>query len=115
MLSTFCQDDTAVDCSELVLKQNIALDLFANNCFDAEYNGRAMIVCGMGGCGKSKLIANINSVIRSCGKQALLVSTTGYTSNQIGGRKIHSVLCLPLKYIYKNLSRKALQKYQDIF
>ena len=67
-----CQDETAVDCSEIVLEENIALNLFIDSCFDAEYNGRAMIVHGMGGCGKSKLIANINSVVRSCGNKFYL-------------------------------------------
>ena len=64
--STSVGDESDVDCSEFMLEQNIALNLFVGNCFDAEYNGRDMLVYGMGGCGKSKLIANINSVVHSC-------------------------------------------------
>ena len=77
-----------------------------DKCFNPEYNGRSMIVHGMGGCGKSKLIASIDSVVRSCGKQVLLMATIGYTESQIGGRRIHGTLWL---------SSQALQKCQDMF
>ena len=62
-----------------------------------------------------KLIANINSVVRSCGKEVLLTSTTGYIEHQIEGGTIHSALCLPSKCIYKKLSSQALKKNQDMF
>ena len=67
-LSTHVEDECVVDCSERMLGQNIGLEFFVGNCFDAEYNGGAMLMYGMGRCGKSKLIANINYVVRSCGK-----------------------------------------------
>ena len=58
-LSTHVGDECAFDYSELVLEQKMALDLFVGNCFDAEYNGGAMLGYGMSGGGKLKLIANI--------------------------------------------------------
>ena len=96
------------------------LDLIQFNALKSAKAGKNLLITGPAGSGKSFLIERIVTELKRIGKEPVVTSTTGSSSQLIGGRTVHSYLAIgigtkPLEEIIKMIRiRKMKPRYTDI-
>ena len=94
------KDITVVERGTLNFEQDMAHDIFIDNCTNSNYKSDSIAMLGMGGCGKSHVIHAIRTPLHGSEYRIASTSTTGLTANQINSFILHSALKLGISAVF---------------